>query len=40
MARTSEPPVVLSKGYDLSKWLLACIESFPKSQRKTPSASA
>lgn len=33
MGRASEPPVVLVKGYDLSKWLLARIESFPKSQR-------
>jgi hypothetical protein len=33
MARASEPPVVLVKWYDLSKWLLARIEGFPKSQR-------
>ena len=33
MAHASEPPVVQAKGYDLSKWLLARIESFPKNQR-------
>jgi len=33
MARSSEPPVVLVKWYELSKWLLGRIESFPKSQR-------
>jgi hypothetical protein len=33
MARPSEPPVLLVKWYDLSKWLLARVESFPKSQR-------
>jgi len=33
MPRPSEPPLVLAKGYDLSKWLLARTPSFPKSQR-------
>ena len=33
MARPHEPPVLLAKWYDLTKWLLARIESFPKSQR-------
>jgi len=33
MARPSEPPVLLVKWYELSKWLLARVESFPKSQR-------
>lgn len=33
MPRTSEPPIVLVKWYELTKWLLARIESFPKSQR-------
>ena len=33
MAAASEPPVVLVKWYELAKWLLARIESFPKSQR-------
>ena len=33
MARPSEPPVLLVKGYELSKWPLARIESFPKRQR-------
>jgi len=33
MARSSDPPVLLVKWYDLTKWLLARIESFPKSQR-------
>ena len=33
MPRTSEPPIVLVKWYELTKWLLARIESFPKNQR-------
>jgi hypothetical protein len=33
MPRPNEPPVLLVKWYELSKWLLARIESFPKSQR-------
>jgi hypothetical protein len=33
MARANEPPVVLVNWYHLTKWLLARIESFPKSQR-------
>ena len=33
MPRPSEPPIVLVKWYDLTKWLLARIESSPKSQR-------
>lgn len=33
MALPSEPPVLLVRWYDLAKWLLERIESFPKSQR-------
>ena len=33
MPRPSEPPIVLVKWYDLTKWLLARLESFPKSPR-------
>jgi len=33
MALAGDPPILLVKWYDLSKWLLARIESFPKSQR-------
>lgn len=33
MPAATEPPVVLVKWYDFSKWLLARVESFPKSQR-------
>jgi len=33
MPRPSQLPIVLVKWYDLTKWLLARIESFPKSQR-------
>ena len=33
MPRISEPPIVLVKWYALTKWLLARIESFPRSQR-------
>ena len=33
MTGASEPPVLLVKWYDLAKWLLARVESFPKSQR-------
>ena len=33
MPRPSEPPIVLVKWYELTKWLPARIESFPKSQR-------
>jgi hypothetical protein len=29
----SEPPVVLVKWYDATKWLLERIDSFPKNQR-------
>ena len=33
MARKTDPPVVLVKWYDLTKWLLERIDSFPKNQR-------
>lgn len=33
MPRPIEPPIVLVKWYDLTKWLLARVESFPKNQR-------
>jgi hypothetical protein len=33
MPRASDPPVLLVKWYDLAKWLLERVESFPKSQR-------
>jgi hypothetical protein len=33
MARAGDPPVLLVKWYDLSKWLLERVENFPKSQR-------
>ena len=33
MARTTAPLVVLVKWYDLTKWLLERIDSFPKNQR-------
>ena len=33
MARKPDPPVVLAKWYDLTKWLLERIDSFPKNQR-------
>ncbi len=33
MPRASDPPILLVKWYDLAKWLLERVESFPKSQR-------
>jgi len=33
MARAGDPPILLVRWYDLSKWLLERVESFPKSQR-------
>ena len=33
MARKTDPPVVLIKWYDFTKWLLERIDSFPKNQR-------
>ncbi len=33
MAKRSDPPVVLIKWYDFTKWLLDRVDSFPKSQR-------
>jgi len=33
VARKTDPPVVLVKWYDLTKWLLERIDSFPKNQR-------
>ena len=33
MAKRSDPPVVLIKWYDFTKWLLDRVDSFPKNQR-------
>jgi len=33
MARKTDPPVVLMKWYEFTKWLLDRIDSFPKNQR-------
>src|SRR5690606_8466649 len=33
LAMRGEPPILLVKWYDLSKWLLERVESIPKSQR-------
>ena len=33
VARKTEPPVVLVKWYDMTKWLLERVDSFPKNQR-------
>ncbi len=33
MARKTDPPVVLIKWYDFTKWLLDRVDSFPKNQR-------
>ena len=33
MSRAGDPPVLLVQWYDLTKWLLERVESFPKSQR-------
>ena len=31
-----EPPILLVKWYDVTKWLLERVDSFPKNQRFTP----
>ena len=31
--RRNEPPIILVKWYDVGKWLLERVESFPKNQR-------
>ena len=31
--RRNEPPIILVKWYDVAKWLLERVESFPKNQR-------
>ena len=31
--RRNEPPVLLVKWYDVTKWLLERVDSFPKNQR-------
>ena len=31
--RGNEPPVLLVKWYDVTKWLLERVDSFPKNQR-------
>ena len=33
MRRSSDPPIVLVKWYDATKWLLERVDSFPKNQR-------
>ncbi len=33
MVKRTEPPVVLVKWYDLAKWILERVDSFPKNQR-------
>ena len=33
MARCSDPPVVLVKWYDFTKWVLGHVDNFPKNQR-------
>ena len=33
MAKQTDPPVVLIKWYDFTKWLLDRVDSFPKNQR-------
>jgi len=33
MARNTDPPIVLIKWYEFTKWLLDRIDSFPKNQR-------
>ena len=33
MTRRSEPPVVLVKWYDFTKWVLGHVDNFPKNQR-------
>lgn len=33
MARKSDPPILLVKWYDFTKWLLERIDHFPKNQR-------
>ena len=33
MTRRSDPPVVLVKWYDFTKWVLDHVDNFPKNQR-------
>ena len=33
MRRSSEPPIVLVKWYDATKWILERVDNFPKNQR-------
>jgi len=33
MPRKTDPPVVLIKWYDFTKWLLDRVDSFPRNQR-------
>jgi len=33
VAKQTDPPVVLIKWYDFTKWLLDRVDSFPKNQR-------
>jgi hypothetical protein len=33
MRRSSDPPIVLVKWYDATKWILERVDSFPKNQR-------
>ena len=33
MAKPTDPPVVLIKWYDFTKWLLDRVDGFPKNQR-------
>ena len=33
MRRSSDPPIVLVKWYDATKWMLERVDSFPKNQR-------
>jgi hypothetical protein len=33
MTRRSDPPVVLVKWYDFTKWVLGHVDNFPKNQR-------
>jgi len=33
MRRSNDPPVVLVKWYDATKWILERVDNFPKNQR-------
>jgi hypothetical protein len=33
MRRSSDPPIVLVKWYDATKWILERVDNFPKNQR-------